>query len=113
MTEFWLSFLPDGLQSVGVSLEDQHVFETAFPISRVVEVIDCLEEHDILILGGDFWKRDEKQFLPTHENWYADETTVGSRLAVQTAAVGARTAIAKHVNDLNIWVVIVASAGEV
>jgi hypothetical protein len=72
--EDWLDKLPCETGSMGVSLASQHVNSTVFPAAVALPVVDALQSMGLVILGGDFWKRqDDGSFKPSYENWFAEE----------------------------------------
>lgn len=58
---------------MAVRLDDQGIFEDAYPVAVASAVLDTLNSADALILGGDFWILEEGHFQPVYASWHFDD----------------------------------------
>ncbi len=68
------SYLPTELLSVGKSLEDMGISETAWKSQDALKVIDYLAKKGHTILGGDVYTYSENEIESTYDNWYSDKS---------------------------------------
>jgi hypothetical protein len=72
--------VPSHIRQKGISLENQRLADVVFPLMDCLELIDALRGTGVVILGGDFWLRDQAgRFRPVYENWYIERVDDESR----------------------------------
>lgn len=76
--ELW-DHLPDDVRSSAFRLDEQpqvmKIHEDAFPIKSTEAVLVALADANVVVLGGDFWHREQGDFGPVYANWHYDGTS--------------------------------------
>ncbi|MFC0821253.1 Imm40 family immunity protein [Moraxella marmotae] len=67
-----LNSLLDFYAQNGVSLSEQGLKESVIQINRIDELLNLCSDLGLVILGGDMYRKTDKEFLPTYDNWYYD-----------------------------------------
>ena len=109
MTKRWEDNVPSALRAKGVRLVDAPSSEVAWPPEHMPQLIAWLRDKGYGVLGGDFYDRKGKDFLPTYTTWYSDIKRGEAWAAYSRRSCGDALERIEKMKKDKYWVVIVAS----
>lgn len=66
-------FLSQNLINSAHSLEPLGILELAWDYEDILHVIELASENNMIVLGGDVYKKNGEQLVVTHDSWFFDD----------------------------------------